>query len=198
MVRTGTGREFDTEASLYYYRARYYDPKIGRFLSEDPSGFGQGVNFYAYVGNSPTNLVDPTGVAKCCPRKEQDDIQKGAENAQRRLDHLREFGTAVLPTDTARNVGGVTGCNERFALYHGKRVPLPSEYRTTINVDPQKHPCDYECTAKHELVHARQCESMGATKFNALSEATKETPAYMVELGCYLKMQMDNKLGPYK
>jgi RHS repeat-associated protein len=34
-----TGREWDPEAGLYYYRARYYDPKIGRFLSEDRSGF---------------------------------------------------------------------------------------------------------------------------------------------------------------
>lgn len=34
-----TGREFDTETGLYYYRARYYDPSTGRFLSEDPIGF---------------------------------------------------------------------------------------------------------------------------------------------------------------
>ena len=33
-----TGREFDTETSLYYYRSRYYDPAQGRFLSEDPYG----------------------------------------------------------------------------------------------------------------------------------------------------------------
>ena len=39
-----TGREFDPERGLLYYRVRYYDPKIGRFLSEDPIGFGGGVN----------------------------------------------------------------------------------------------------------------------------------------------------------
>ena len=44
-----TGREQDTETGLYYYRARYYDPAIGRFISEDPIGFGGGTNFYAYV-----------------------------------------------------------------------------------------------------------------------------------------------------
>ncbi len=37
-----TGREWDPETNLYYYRARYYDPKIGRFLSEDPEGFIDG------------------------------------------------------------------------------------------------------------------------------------------------------------
>ena len=42
-----TGREFDSETGLYYYRARYYDPISGRFLSGDPLEFGGGVNFYA-------------------------------------------------------------------------------------------------------------------------------------------------------
>jgi RHS repeat-associated protein len=41
-----TGREFDSEWSLYYYRARYYDPTVGRFLSEDPLQFEAGTNFY--------------------------------------------------------------------------------------------------------------------------------------------------------
>jgi hypothetical protein len=46
-----------------YYRARYYDPNIGRFLSEDPIGFaGSGKNFYAYVGNSPVIFTDPSGM----------------------------------------------------------------------------------------------------------------------------------------
>jgi RHS repeat-associated protein len=56
-----TGREYDPNTGLYYYRARYYDPTIGRFISEDPLGFVEGVNFYAYVNNNPINLNDPTG-----------------------------------------------------------------------------------------------------------------------------------------
>jgi len=56
-----TGREWDPETGLYYYRARYYDPKMGRFLSEDPIGFEGGINLYAYVGNSPTGWTDPFG-----------------------------------------------------------------------------------------------------------------------------------------
>jgi RHS repeat-associated protein len=60
-----TGREWDQETGLYYYRARYYDPATGRFLSEDPLGFdGGGANFYAYVGNHPVDFVDPLGLAK--------------------------------------------------------------------------------------------------------------------------------------
>lgn len=47
-----------------YYRARYYDPKIGRFISEDPIRFDGGLNLYAYVDNNPVNFFDPTGWKK--------------------------------------------------------------------------------------------------------------------------------------
>lgn len=58
-----TGRELDAETGLYYYRARYYDPMVGRFVSEDPIGFGAGdPNLYRYVGNNATNFTDPSGL----------------------------------------------------------------------------------------------------------------------------------------
>jgi RHS repeat-associated protein len=55
-----------TEPSgLYYMRARYYDPSVGRFISEDPSGFGGGdVNLYAYVGGNPICFTDPLGLLR--------------------------------------------------------------------------------------------------------------------------------------
>jgi RHS repeat-associated protein len=48
---------------FYYMRARYYDPEVGRFISEDPIGFeGGDVNLMAYVGNQPVNRIDPSGL----------------------------------------------------------------------------------------------------------------------------------------
>ncbi|MEA3479762.1 MAG: RHS repeat-associated core domain-containing protein, partial [Bacteroidota bacterium] len=48
---------------FYYMRARYYDPQVGRFISEDPIGFGGGdVNLYAYVAGNPIMGVDPSGL----------------------------------------------------------------------------------------------------------------------------------------
>lgn len=56
-----TGREPD-ETGLVYYRARYYSPSIGRFVSADPSGLAAGINPYAYAGDNPVNLTDPSGL----------------------------------------------------------------------------------------------------------------------------------------
>ena len=58
-----TARELDSETGLYYYRARYYDSAIGRFISEDPSL--SGVDLYAYVTNNPTVFMDPSGLTNC-------------------------------------------------------------------------------------------------------------------------------------
>jgi len=61
-IKSVFARESETETDLYYYRARYYDPASGRFLTEDPLGNdGGGPNFYSYVFSNPTNVIDPTG-----------------------------------------------------------------------------------------------------------------------------------------
>jgi RHS repeat-associated protein len=60
---TFTAREYDSETGMYFYRARYYDPKVGRFVTKDPIGFGGGdVNLYNYVGANPVNWIDPFGL----------------------------------------------------------------------------------------------------------------------------------------
>ncbi len=57
-----TGREPNANG-LIYYRARFYDPEVGRFTQMDPAGFIDGVNTYAYVLNSPVNYIDPWGLS---------------------------------------------------------------------------------------------------------------------------------------
>ncbi|MBA3811548.1 MAG: RHS repeat-associated core domain-containing protein [Caulobacteraceae bacterium] len=58
-----TGQAMIPEARLYHYKARAYDPALGRFLQTDPIGMAADVNLYAYVGNDPINARDPSGTA---------------------------------------------------------------------------------------------------------------------------------------
>jgi len=61
-----TGREFD-RLGIDYYRARYYNPAIERFISEDSIGLAAGTNEYAYVEGSPLNYIDPSGMDRKNP-----------------------------------------------------------------------------------------------------------------------------------
>jgi RHS repeat-associated protein len=64
-----TGREWDPEVGLYYYRARYYGPTVGRFVSEDPIKFEDGTNTYTYVRGNPVLWTDPTGLFTTWPER---------------------------------------------------------------------------------------------------------------------------------
>ena len=97
------GREFDPETNLYYNRARYYDPDLARFLSEDPIGQSGGVNQYAYAGNNPIGLVDPSG--RC------------GEDSNNPFDDYGEWGDCSPRTDggsgSAGSAGSLPDCSDR-------------------------------------------------------------------------------------
>ena len=66
---TFTGRQFDEESGLYFYRARYYDPAKGRFIQRDPLEYVDGYNLYQYAVSNPINLLDPSGLEVTKERK---------------------------------------------------------------------------------------------------------------------------------
>lgn len=113
---TYTGRELDLETGLMYYRARWYDPQQGRFVSEDPIGFSGGINFYAYVENSPLRFSDPSGL---CPQSPQPD---GAA-CDRKL--ARIFGGPGAVVGSARDP--LTVGSNANALAYAQRYGLPTD-----------------------------------------------------------------------
>ncbi|MDY7007304.1 MAG: RHS repeat-associated core domain-containing protein [Cyanobacteriota bacterium] len=101
-----TGREFDEETGLYYYRARYYDGDVGRFISSDPIGFESGdVNLYRYVGNSPVDRVDPLGL-------------RGTVNSQvRTIIFEVGLGALVGGLDMVNNIKNVPNSSEVYMRF---------------------------------------------------------------------------------
>ena len=119
-----TGREWDPAAGLYFYRARWYDPRAGRFLSEDPLGFAAGdVNLSRYVGNGATLWVDPSGKTLSYPVDRNGDVVTPkpvmGHGASQVLGGLLEAGAGALvlsgsvlaeaPTLGAATVGVIGG-----------------------------------------------------------------------------------------
>jgi RHS repeat-associated protein len=117
-----TGRENDG-TGLYYYRARYYSPSFGRFISEDPLGVLVGVNFYEYVRNNPTRRVDPLGLAPGDSYPSLDDAGKDAvcDVLPLSIQNDREFGGYLYQ----KHDGSFTYSVPVMGAQRAVRIPIP-------------------------------------------------------------------------
>jgi RHS repeat-associated protein len=144
-----TGRDYDPETGLRYYRARYYDSQGGRFINEDPIRFGGGVNFYDYVQNNPADSTDPSGARTrvCC----------------RRL--LGPGGNAFF-TRLQRWIARGSGQKHCFILITGDAVPPQYNGRITIALNrnekkktgelfPPNDPSNYVNDESHDCKDVR-------------------------------------------
>jgi len=95
---TYTGREWDGDVDLYYYRARWYAADAGKFISNDPIGFAAGdTNITRYVGNSVPNATDPPGLKD--PFADSLHAQSAINLAKKREARLKEVLNLRLPED---------------------------------------------------------------------------------------------------
>lgn len=116
-----TGRERDNVTGLLFYRARWYDPHLGRFMSEDPVGLkGGDTNIYSYAGNNPIGFSDPTGLWS--PEAHREIIHRAFKGclSDAQMDKLQDASETM---DGMLNGGGWM---ERYAYQHGMRAPNQS------------------------------------------------------------------------
>jgi RHS repeat-associated protein len=99
------GRRYDAETNLYYFRARYYDPIMGRFLQTDPMGYADSMNLYQGFNMNPYNFVDPLGLSIKLSGAEMVTFESNLTDA------LIELYRANYDTETADQLID-------FALYH--------------------------------------------------------------------------------
>jgi len=125
------GQYFDAETGLHYNFHRYYDPALGRYITEDP--IRDGLNWYAYEGSNPGNMVDPLGLASFASldiRKGLNDWSAGGGEARRLFGNLASTVVDTLGGEIVENLSGKSGCHAgkgnyvRALLYGGSTVAV--------------------------------------------------------------------------
>ncbi|WP_347989699.1 RHS repeat-associated core domain-containing protein [Methylomonas sp. AM2-LC] len=177
-----SGRDLDSETGLYYYRARYYDPLTGRFLSEDP--IRSGINFYTYCGNNPVNCNDPFGLTQ----NDIDVARQLAIQTQPDLKFPASYGSQDLP---GKQVG--------WTMFESDK-PDAVAWATVLDIRYQQ-PLSDEDAAKlldtiiHEAIHftyqlgdSRQPDDNG--KGYPYTEANHRTTKSLIRL--YNQMRKQN------
>jgi len=134
------GREFDSETGLLYMRARYYSPKEGRFISEDPIGFKGGPNRFTYVSNNPVNWTDPFGLDKGWLSRAWHWVTETATAAAGTVAEFFGHG-AEAPIPPAAGIGV-----EGIAIVAGAAEPTIELARITIK-EQQSYACAFGAAA---------------------------------------------------
>jgi RHS repeat-associated protein len=134
-----TGRE-DDGSGLVYYRARYYQPRFQRFISEDPIGLHGGTNLYRYVSNDPVNLTDPFGLQAIpapfpgpsipfpLPPIAIPGSPQNQQAVQATAEALRQLQNSISQLLSRRQCGDEARCDEQFEsdLNQCRSLPTPA------------------------------------------------------------------------
>jgi RHS repeat-associated protein len=147
-----TGREFDADLGLQYSRARFYDAKLGRFISEDPIGFSGGdVNLFGYVHNNAVNKTDPLGLFDTGNYQNAQDIARAGAGAVGAGGGILAYGGTSVAAAPALAVGAVIaeGLATGYAIgyfpgqYIAQRL-YPEQFPDTSPKTKPETSCDSE------------------------------------------------------
>lgn len=170
-----TGRPYDAESGLNYFRSRYLSPDAGRFIQADPIEFdGGSLNIYAYVGNNPQNFTDPSGLAK---RKGGSPRTGGTSSTSDYIidvgtDIMREAAIEAVATgvfNLAANITGMTAFSgaqldaiaSHVSKSSGGKPNMHHCWPVYQSGDRKQGPLKKILRNRHKLVHKMMQEYMG-------------------------------------
>jgi len=125
-----TARRIDDETGNYYYRNRYYHVGQGRFMSNDPIGYADGLNMYAYVQNDPVNNVDPMGLCTGSRITNSNGTCRSSGTSIPASSAGGCNGRCPITTST-REVPGDTSSSEESTTRRGPEDPTPTAGEST-------------------------------------------------------------------